>query len=404
MRSILALCALLLAPGFAFSQEPPSAPPVDWGPMSINLEDVPYPHPVHYLSFNLEGQDVRMAYMDVAPSGTPNGKSVVLLHGMNFFGEAWTETIAILSKEGYRVIVPDQIGFGRSSKPILHYSISMHAANTKRLIDHVAIKNTDIVTHSMGGMVASRFASSYPEAVGNLAMINQIGLTDARATRPWRDTAEAYKAALARDYGEIVKGMRAYYVTWKPEYMKYVKIHYGWTRSGDWPHMAMVRALQQCHVDILARDVLDRPVGSLRQYQCISGVGDRAARYRHDDSRRIGLDRNRVVWSRQLDRSGHLLAHDEPPFHSINANVPTTRKSINPTAVILTVQSTTNDTYRHTFFMTAAPGKRLTARKEAAPNPLHGRLRFPPQREPAPKVVRSSSWLVPQHSSNCGRE
>ena len=245
MRSMLAVCALLLVPGLASSQEPPSAPPADWGPMSINLEDVPYPYPVHYLAFNLEGQDVRMAYMDVPASGTSNGKSVVLLHGMNFFGEAWTETIAILSKEGYRVIVPDQIGFGRSSKPILHYSISTHAANTKRLLDHLKITTTDIVTHSMGGMVASRFAASYPSAVGNLAMINQIGLTDARAGRPWRETSEVYKAALARDYGEIVKGMRAYYVNWKPEYMKYVKIHYGWTKSGDWPRMAMVRALQQ---------------------------------------------------------------------------------------------------------------------------------------------------------------
>jgi pimeloyl-ACP methyl ester carboxylesterase len=71
--------------------------------------------------------------------------------------------------------VPDQIGFGRSSKPILHYSISTHASNTKRLLDTLGIKVTDIVTHSMGGMVASRFASSYPDAVGNPAMINQIG-------------------------------------------------------------------------------------------------------------------------------------------------------------------------------------------------------------------------------------
>ena len=227
------------------AQEPPSQPPADWGPMSINLEDVPYPHPVKYMAFNLEGQDVRMAYMDVPASGTPNGRSVVLLHGMNFFGEAWTSTIEVLRKEGFRVIVPDQIGYGRSSKPILHYSISTHASNTRRLLDHLGIKKTDIVTHSMGGMVASRFSASYPDVVENLAMINQIGLTDARSGRPWRDTSEVYKAALVRDYGEIVKGMRAYYVNWKPEYMKYVKIHYGWTQSGDWPRMAMVRALQQ---------------------------------------------------------------------------------------------------------------------------------------------------------------
>ncbi|MGQ0733879.1 MAG: alpha/beta fold hydrolase [Acidobacteriota bacterium] len=238
----------LLIPLTAFAQatqEPPPSAPADWGPMSINLEDVPYPHPVKYFAFTLEGQDVRMAYMDVSPSGTPNGRSVILLHGMNFFGETWTDTIEVLRKEGYRVIPIDQIGYGRSSKPILHYTISTHASNTKRLLDHLAIKTTDIVTHSMGGMVGSRFSALYPDAVGSLAMINQIGLTDTRPGRAVRETTDAYKAGLARDYPEIIKGMRAYYVNWKPEYMKYVKIHYGWTRSGDWPRMAMVRALQQ---------------------------------------------------------------------------------------------------------------------------------------------------------------
>lgn len=242
---IALLIIVLTSPARGAAQDPPSSPPADWGPMSINLEDVPYPHPVSYLSFTLDGQDVRMAYMDVAPSGTSNGESVVLLHGMNFFAEAWTSTIDVLSRAGFRVIAVDQIGFGRSSKPILHYSFSVHAANTKRLLDHLGIASTHMVSHSMGGMVASRFAASYPEAVRNLAMINQIGLSDARASRPWRDTSEVYQAALARDYAEILRGMRAYYVTWKPEYLKYVRIHYGWTRSGDWPRLAMVRALQQ---------------------------------------------------------------------------------------------------------------------------------------------------------------
>ena len=248
MRSASTALVVFLAFGHATraqAQEPPSAPPADWGPMSINLEDVPYPHPVKYVSFALDGQDVRMAYMDAAPVGSANGRSVILLHGMNFFGEVWTETIEILRKEGYRVVAIDQIGFGRSSKPIVHYTISTHAANTKRLLDHLGITQTDIVTHSMGGMVASRFAALYPDVVGSLAMINQIGLSDTRPGRPPRDLTDTYKSALARDYADIVKGMRAYYVNWKPEYMKYVKIHYGWTLSGEWPHMAMVRALQQ---------------------------------------------------------------------------------------------------------------------------------------------------------------
>jgi pimeloyl-ACP methyl ester carboxylesterase len=243
VMSTLLLPLTLAAP--AFPQEPASTAPIDWPAMSINLEDVPYPYPVEYLSFTVEGHDVRMAYMDVPPARPANGRTAVLLHGMNFFAEAWTSTIEVLSRAGFRVVAVDQIGFGRSSKPVLHYSFNLHAANTRRLVTALGLTRVDLISHSMGGMVASRFASSYPELVDHLVMINQIGLTDARATRPWRDTTEVYKAQLARDYAEILRGMRAYYVTWKPEYMKYVRIHYGWTRSGEWPRLAMVRALQQ---------------------------------------------------------------------------------------------------------------------------------------------------------------
>ena len=58
--------------------------------------------------------------------------------------------------------------------------------------------------------------------------------------------------------------------------------------------------------------------------------------------------------------------HGEPPFHSINVKVPTTRNDIKPIAVILTVQSRTNDTYCHNVFITAAPGPTPTTRTEAA--------------------------------------
>ncbi|HYD15871.1 MAG TPA: alpha/beta fold hydrolase, partial [Hyphomicrobium sp.] len=87
------------------------------------LTDFPYPHPVKQYAFTSQGQQLAMAYMDIAPTGTPNGKTAVLLHGKNFCGATWEGVIDPLAKAGYRVVVPDQIGFGKSDKPLVNYRI-----------------------------------------------------------------------------------------------------------------------------------------------------------------------------------------------------------------------------------------------------------------------------------------
>ena len=72
-----------------------------------------------------------MAYMDVPPAGQANGRTVVLLHGMNFAGFYWAGPIEVLRNDGFRVVVTDQIGFGRSSKPIIPYNFHDMALNTQ---------------------------------------------------------------------------------------------------------------------------------------------------------------------------------------------------------------------------------------------------------------------------------
>jgi pimeloyl-ACP methyl ester carboxylesterase len=245
----------------AFAQERPQAQlpptPTDVKPGSITLDDVPYPYTVSYLPMTLYGQDVRMAYMDVAPEGQGNGRTVVLFHGMNFFGEYWAGTIDVLRKQGFRVVVPDQIGFGRSSKPIIPYNFHDMALNTRKLLQHLGISKAAIVGHSMGGMLAARFAASYPDMTERAVIYNPIGLTDPRWERPWKSTEESYKDTLGWTYQSIYRGIARYFVQgWKPEYEKYVRIHYAWTLSGDWPRFAMVRTLvqQMVYVDPVVYD------------------------------------------------------------------------------------------------------------------------------------------------------
>ncbi len=256
MRILSALVVAAAVSGSALAQPPgtPAAPaqiatPSDVQPGSINNEDVPYPYPVSYLSFVSYGQDVRMAYMDVAPAAQANGRSVVLLHGMNFAGFYWANVIEVLRKSGFRVVVTDQIGFGRSSKPIIPYNFHDMALNTHRVLEHLGIAKAAIVGHSMGGMLAARFAASYPDVTERLVLYDPIGLTDARFERPYRSTDEVYKGMLGFSYQQAYATIKRYFPTpesWKPEYEKLARLMYAWTLTGDWPRMAMVRArLQQ---------------------------------------------------------------------------------------------------------------------------------------------------------------
>jgi pimeloyl-ACP methyl ester carboxylesterase len=123
------------------------------------MENYAYPHPVQFFSLTIDGQDLKMAYMDVVPAGEKEKRgTVVLFHGKNFFGAYWKDTIAVLRDAGFRVIVPDQIGFGKSSKPDIHYSFHLLARNSHELLASLGIDRAAIVGHSMGGMVATRFA------------------------------------------------------------------------------------------------------------------------------------------------------------------------------------------------------------------------------------------------------
>ena len=89
MRPTALALLLLFSPAFAQSLNPE--------PLGIALENYAYPHPVRFFPVTVEGQDLRMAYMDVAPTGSANGQTVLLLHGKNFFGSYWAATIQALT-------------------------------------------------------------------------------------------------------------------------------------------------------------------------------------------------------------------------------------------------------------------------------------------------------------------
>ncbi len=248
IRLFVCVAALFVAAVNASAQARPAVPtPADVTPGSITSEDVAYPFPTSYLPLTLYGQDVRMAFMDVAPAGAANGHTVMIFHGNNFAGFYFGNIIEALRKEGFRVIVPDQIGYGRSSKPIIPYSLNDMARNSRAILQSLKIEKAMIVGHSMGGMLATRFSTQYPAATERLVIYNPIGLSDGRFERPAGNVDEQYKNALGATFQSIRNSLMRYVAhnpaAWTPEFESYAKVRYAWTLSADWPRLAMVQTL-----------------------------------------------------------------------------------------------------------------------------------------------------------------
>jgi pimeloyl-ACP methyl ester carboxylesterase len=180
LRRALALCLTAAALLFATF----AAPVARAEAMGIALEGFPYPYPVHFMPLTVEGEDLRLAYMDAPPVGQSNGRTVVLLHGRNFPSSYWEPTIKALTEAGYRVVAPDQIGFGKSSKPTFAYSFDAMARATIALIDSLHVERFDLVGHSMGGMLAVRLARAYGSRIDHLVLYSPIGLEDYRFYAP----------------------------------------------------------------------------------------------------------------------------------------------------------------------------------------------------------------------------
>lgn len=220
----LSMAALSATPAFASSYDG-------------ELQGFEYPHPRQAHAFSSQGQSLSMAYMDVWPVGAGNGRTAVLLHGKNFCGPTWDETITVLVDAGWRVIAPDQIGFCGSTKPRgYQFSFAQLAANTHGLLDELGVERAVFIGHSMGGMLATRYALQYPAAVEQLVLVNPIGLEDWQAAGVPYATIDAMAENERKTTFDSIKAyqLKFYYDgQWAPRYDRWVDMLAGMYAGPD---------------------------------------------------------------------------------------------------------------------------------------------------------------------------
>lgn len=207
------------------------------------LSEYDYPFKVEAFKFSSQRQNLVMRYGDL---GSKDSKKIaVLLHGKNFAGFYFDKIAKQLVAKGYRVIVPDQVGFGKSSKPKNYqYSFQQLALNTRKLIAHLNIDQYALVGHSMGGMLSVHLASM-SDKVKQLVLVNPIGLEDYLKYVEYQDPEFFYEKEVVKtvDMFRNYQKKNYYDGKWNDSYEQLLEPFKGWQKGPDWELVAWNNAL-----------------------------------------------------------------------------------------------------------------------------------------------------------------
>jgi len=112
-------------------------------------------------------------------AGAASNPAVILLHGLGGDMSNWAMTVPALSGK-YHIYVPDQIGFGKSDKPIVNYRVAMLVEFLDAFCKKLGVQKATLVGNSLGGWTAAAFAIAHPEKVDKLVLVDAAGYTSKR--------------------------------------------------------------------------------------------------------------------------------------------------------------------------------------------------------------------------------
>ena len=123
----------------------------------------------------IEAGGYRLHYFEASPAGG-GGTPLVLVHGLGARGKDWSAMVPALAAKGFHMYVPDLLGFGRSPKPDVDYSISLQEQTVANFMQSMHVSRADVGGWSMGGWVAMKLALDHPEMVDRLIVYDSAGV------------------------------------------------------------------------------------------------------------------------------------------------------------------------------------------------------------------------------------
>jgi pimeloyl-ACP methyl ester carboxylesterase len=118
----------------------------------------------------------KLHYFEALPGNGGGGTPLVLVHGLGARGEDWSAMIPALAAQGFHVYAPDLLGYGRSPKPDVDYSISLEEQTVAQFMQAVHVPRADVGGWSMGGWIVMKLALDHPEMVDRLLIYDSAGV------------------------------------------------------------------------------------------------------------------------------------------------------------------------------------------------------------------------------------
>ncbi len=165
--------------------------------------DLPgFPYEANYL----EHEGLRIAYLDEGPQ---DGPTVWLMHGEPTWGFLYRKVMEPLLAAGFRCLVPDLVGFGRSDKPeqVADYSYDKHVGWMSAVVEHLAPTDCTMVVHDWGGPIGMRLFVEHPEAFSRIAIMDTGFFTgEQRMSDAWKAFRDFTERTEDLPVGFLVQG------------------------------------------------------------------------------------------------------------------------------------------------------------------------------------------------------
>jgi pimeloyl-ACP methyl ester carboxylesterase len=149
-----------------------------WNPLWVHDQQIRY-HLCrsHVRSEYADAGGYHIHYFEAVPPDGSAGIPLLLVHGLGSRVEDWSPMIPTLAAEGFHVYALDLLGYGRSAKPDVAYSVSLEEGVVIDFMRAVGLQRADLDGWSMGGWIAAKVALDRPEMVDRLVLDDCAGLT-----------------------------------------------------------------------------------------------------------------------------------------------------------------------------------------------------------------------------------